>query len=142
MKLGFVAVFRDKDTNLVTTVSSRADSRFHQEKLETLKHFDNDDSYAMEFYFATTNEQLFYEMRLKSALLELRNYCEYSANYLDTIISQSYYEESKKLVDEITETLMRRVAVRCGQAIRRDIDVTDELAIHCYNWRQQKLNRI
>ena len=88
----------------------------------------------------TTDEELFYKSILKSAVLVLRCTTKYYNDYLQErmgFVPDDVLAETQRLQDDYLETLMRRVARRVRWCLNRDIEVTDELAISCYNFARQ-----
>ena len=99
-----------------------------------------DMGYKMIHCVFTTDEELFYKSILKSAVLVLRCTTKYYNDYLQErmgFVPDDVLAETQRLQDDYLETLMRRVARRVRWCLNRDIEVTDELAISCYNFARQ-----
>ena len=100
-----------------------------------------DMGYKMIYCRFTTDEELFYKSILKSAVLVLRCTTKYYNDYLQErmgFVSDDVLAETQRLQDDYLETLMRKVARRVRWCLNRDIEVTDELAISCYNFARQQ----
>ena len=99
-----------------------------------------DMGYKMIHCVFTTDEELFYKSILKSAVLVLRCTTKYYNDYLQErmgFVPDDVLAETQRLQDDYLETLMRKVARRVRWCLNRDIEVTDELAISCYNFARQ-----
>ena len=99
-----------------------------------------DMGYKMIHCMFTTDEELFYKSILKSAVLVLRCTTKYYNDYLQErmgFVPDDVLAETQRLQDDYLETLIRRVARRVRWCLNRDIEVTDELAISCYNFARQ-----
>lgn len=142
MTKGFVAIYRENETKLITSVSGKENSVFYQSKLDTLHNLESDYNYSLVSYIETTDEEVFFTKYLNAKVLELRTFTECKDRHLEKVRNEDFYEEDKEMLLELEENLMRSVAVRCGIVMRHGVEVTDELALQCYTWRQNKLNAV
>lgn len=141
-KLRTVAVYKDNSGDIQDVVLYK-DSELYDYKLQMAKDLEYR-GYKLIFYCTTTDKKLFLSMRLKSALLVLRNTQVDYNRYLEEHIGFTPVKvllETKKLQDEHIETLMRRVGRICARCIREDIEVTDELATLCCDYREREKHR-
>lgn len=86
----------------------------------------------------TTDEVIYLKSRLKARLFELRNYSSKCQEYLANRENQSnkeVYHSTLRLMTECQEILVRQVGLLVSRLLAKDVDVTDELAIICYNYR-------
>ena len=110
-----------------------------EDKMRDSKQLE-DMGYKMIHCMFTTDEELFYKSILKSAVLVLRCTTKYYNDYLQErmgFVPDDVLAETQRLQDDYLETLMRKVARRVRWCLNRDIEVTDELAISCYNFARQ-----
>ena len=114
-------------------------TNFREDKMRYSKQLE-DMGYKMIHCVFTTDEELFYKSILKSAVLVLRCTTKYYNDYLQErigFVPDDVLAETQRLQDDYLETLMRKVARRVRWCLSRDIEVTDELAISCYNFARQ-----
>ena len=114
-------------------------TEFREDKMRYSKQLE-DMGYKLIRCVFTTDEELFYKSILKSAVLELRYTTKYYNDYLQErmgFVPDDVLAETQRLQDDYLETLMRKVARRVRWCLNRDIEVTDELAISCYNFARQ-----
>ena len=114
-------------------------TEFREDKMRYSKQLE-DMGYKLIRCVFTTDEELFYKSILKSAVLVLRCTTKYYNDYLQErmgFVPDDVLAETQRLQDDYLETLMRRVARRVIWCLNRDIEVTDELAISCYNFARQ-----
>ena len=114
-------------------------TEFREDKMRYSKQLE-DMGYKMIYCMFTTDEELFYKSILKSAVLVLRCTTKYYNDYLQErmgFVPDDVLAETQRLQEDYLETLMRRVARRVRWCLNRDIEVTDELAISCYNFARQ-----
>ena len=127
-----VAVYRDED-NYVSLVCGRLNEVTDECKLYEAMGF------KFEGCVVTSDKDIFIKAKLKARLLELREYTKTIETYekehdLENLICKL----TVQLMREHEETIMRQVAICVSRCIFRDIEVTDELAIQCYNLRKAK----
>lgn len=138
-KLRTVAVYKDNSGDIQEVILYKGSSLYDY-KLQMAKDLE-DMGYKLIFYCITTDRKLFLSMQLKSALLVLRNRQVDYNRYIEERIGFTPAKvllETKKLQDEHIETLMMRVGRLCAKCIREDIEVTDELAILCCDYRERE----
>lgn len=88
----------------------------------------------------TYNEKDELECKLKCYVEDLRSYVNYGNKYMMALTEKHCEQEvldlTKKLLEEHEETLMFRVGNLVALIYHRDLDieVTDELALQCYNY--------
>ena len=91
--------------------------------------------YKVDSILATSDRGMFYKYALKARLAELRAYVQYGNELMDSITSEKVKKETRQLLNEHEETLMLNVARLTKRCIRRDIEVTDELALQCLDYK-------
>ena len=92
--------------------------------------------YKVNSLIATTDRGMFYKYALKARLVELRAYVQYGNELIESITSEKVKKETRQLLNEHEETLMLNVARLTKRCIRRDIEVTDELALQCLDYKE------
>ena len=97
--------------------------------------------YKVNSLIATTDRGTFYKYALKARLAELRAYVQYGNELMDSITSEKVKKETRQLLNEHEETLMLNVARLTKRCIRRDIEVTDELALQCLDYKETIFSR-
>ena len=137
----FIAVFREQSTGLIMSISAKEDSIFYTERLAQILETENSADYIREQLFMCTDYNLYLKKRLEVKVAELKNYTVYKERYLTehNYLSEKVFEETKTLFEEQEESLMRHVASRCGQCLRHEIEVTDEIALQCFDLRKKLL---
>ena len=136
-KMRGVAVYMNSN-NEVEEIVLRP-TEFREDKIRYSNQLE-DMGYKLIRCVFTTDEELFYKSILKSAVLVLRYTTKYYNDYLQErmgFVPDDVLAETQRLQDDYLETLMRRVARRVRWCLNRDIEVTDELAISCYNFARQ-----
>lgn len=130
MKIYKIAVSKESDGNITVTRGNYV--------TDVLK------SSQLEYFLMTSNKELYLKSLLRAYLAELRSYTEHSAKVIEHAksISARCAEETAQCYWDYEEFLMMRVGRTVGRCMRRDIPVTDEFAILCYNYRESKLERI
>ena len=139
-----VAVYRLGDGS-ITNVCFREGSSLYEDKKQLCKEYEELGAKLVSCII-TNNKEVFYKARLKAMLMELRDVAEKNRITLEEISKQDYpqevIEQTKRLIEEEERTLVMKVAVRCSSLLYRDIPVTDELALACYNYRQSWLDSV
>ena len=97
--------------------------------------------YKVNSLIATTDRGMFYKYALKARLVELRAYVQYGNELMESLTSEEVKKSTRQLLDEYEETLILRVARLAKRCMRRDIEVTDELALQCLDYRETILAR-
>ena len=87
--------------------------------------------YKVNSLIATTDRGMFYKYALKARLVELRAYVQYGNELMESLTSEEVKKSTRQLLDEYEETLILKVARLAKRCMRRDIEVTDELALQC-----------
>lgn len=135
----FVAIYKVNDT--LVNVCGRNSSDTYENRLQECKEYEEIGGKLVSCIF-TNNETVFYKARLKAMLIELKDYVKTSAEWLEYVKATStpeVVEQTEILINEHIETLMNKVAIRCSSLLLRDIPITDELALQCYDFRQKRL---
>ena len=92
---GFIAVFKEKQTGLLNTISTWDSSRFYKESLEEIAEMEANEDYINEQLFMFTDHNLF----LKKRLLPNELYQYYMRVYQhQEILVQHHIELSVKLL--------------------------------------------
>ena len=97
--------------------------------------------YKVNSLIATTDRGMFYKYALKARLVELRAYVQYGNELMESLTSEEVKKSTRQLLDEYEETLILKVARLAKRCMRRDIEVTDELALQCLDYRETTLAR-
>ena len=97
--------------------------------------------YKVNSLIATTDRGMFYKYALKTRLAELRAYVQYGNELMKSLTSEEVKKSTRQLLDEHEETLILNVARLARRCMRRDIEVTDELALQCLDYRETTFAR-
>ena len=97
--------------------------------------------YKVNSLIATTDRGMFYKYALKARLVELRAYVQYGNELMKSLTSEEVKKSTRQLLDEYEETLILKVARLAKRCMRRDIEVTDELALQCLDYRETTFAR-
>lgn len=92
--------------------------------------------YKVNSLIATTDRGMFYKYALKARLVELRAYVQYGNELMESLTSEEVKKSTRQLLDEHEETLILKVARLAKRCMRRDIEVTDELALQCLDYKE------
>ena len=92
--------------------------------------------YKVNSLIATTDRGMFYKYALKARLVELRAYVQYGNELMESLTSEEVKKSTRQLLNEHEETLILKVARLARRCMRRDIEVTDELALQCLDYRE------
>ena len=97
--------------------------------------------YKVNSLIATTDRGMFYKYSLKARLVELRAYVQYGNELMESLTSEEVKKSTRQLLNEHEETLMLNVSRLTKRCMRRDIEVTDELALQCLDYRETTFAR-
>ena len=97
--------------------------------------------YKVNSLIATTDRGMFYKYALKARLAELRAYVQYGNELMNSLTSEEVKKSTRQLLNEHEETLILNVARLAKRCMRRDIEVTDELALQCLDYRETTFAR-
>ena len=97
--------------------------------------------YKVNSLIATTDRGMFYKYALKARLVELRAYVQYGNELMESLTSEEVKKSTRQLLNEHEETLMLNVSRLTKRCMRRDIEVTDELALQCLDYRETTFAR-
>ena len=97
--------------------------------------------YKVNSLIATTDRGMFYKYALKARLVELRAYVQYGNELMESLTSEEVKKSTRQLLNEYEETLILKVARLAKRCMRRDIEVTDELALQCLDYRETTFAR-
>ena len=92
--------------------------------------------YKVNSLIATTDRGTFYKYALKARLVELRAYVQYGNELMKSLTSEEVKKSTRQLLNEHEETLILNVARLAKRCMRRDIEVTDELALQCLDYKE------
>lgn len=92
--------------------------------------------YKVNSLIATTDRGMFYKYALKARLVELRAYVQYGNELMESLTSEEVKKSTRQLLNEHEETLILNVARLARRCMRKDIEVTDELALQCLDYRE------
>ena len=128
--LKMVAVYRMKDGHISVIYSN--------EGVPTHKLKYHDDNGTLLSCVITTDEVIYLKSRLKARLFELRDYSSKCHEYLANKENQSneeVYNKTLYFMLEYQRVLINQVGILVSRLLMKGIDVTDELAIVCHNYR-------
>ena len=97
--------------------------------------------YKVNSLIATTDRGMFYKYALKARLAELRAYVQYGNELMKSLTSEEVKKSTRQLLNEHEETLMLNVSRLAKRCMARDIEVTDELALQCLDYRETTFAR-
>ena len=97
--------------------------------------------YKVDSILATSDRGMFYKYALRARLLELRAYVQYGNELMKSITSEEVKKSTRQLLNEYEETLILKVSRLAKRCMRRDIEVTDELALQCLDYRETTFAR-
>ena len=92
--------------------------------------------YKVDSILATSDKGMFYKYALKARLAELRAYVQNGNELMNSLTSEEVKKSTRQLLNEHEETLMLNVARLTKRCMRRDIEVTDELALQCLDYKE------
>ena len=92
--------------------------------------------YKVNSLIATTDRGMFYKYALKARLVELRAYVQYGNELMNSLTSEEVKKSTRQLLNEHEETLILNVSRLTKRCITRDIEVTDELALQCLDYKE------
>lgn len=136
---GVVAVYlKDDDFKEISYLST---SPIKDTLLRESKRLE-EEGYKLNSLIITNMAHTFYSARLKAILQELRHTINYYNKCLERdreTLSAEVLALTQQLQHEYEESLMRRVAMRCQRAMSVGVEVTDEIALQCLDWRNSQL---
>ena len=97
--------------------------------------------YKVNSLIATTDRGMFYKYALKARLAELRANVQYGNELMKSLTSEEVKKSTRQLLNEYEETLILKVSRLAKRCMRRDIEVTDELALQCLDYRETTFAR-
>ena len=92
--------------------------------------------YKVDSILATSDRGMFYKYALKARLAELRAYVQYGNELMESLTSEEVKKSTRQLLNEYEETLILKVSRLAKRCMRRDIEVTDELALQCLDYKE------
>lgn len=136
MKIYVIGVFQ-KD-NEVEIIHYAEGSTFSYERKEQAKHLEKD-GYKLVSSVITSDRKLFRKKMLDVRLFNLKDLVRHNMEYIkeleDRNTSQEVIDETIKIQKELEESAMKLVALAVNRCLRFDIEVTDELALMCKDYR-------
>ena len=129
--LMMVAVYRMNEGGHINVIYSDKGVPTHR-----VKYFDENGTLLS--CVITNDEVIYLKSRLKAGLFELRDYCSKCYEYLADKENQSneeVYHSTLRLMTESQEVLVDQVGLLVSRLLMKGVDVTDELAIVCHNYR-------
>lgn len=142
MKFRIVALYKNtegfyEDFNM--TINETTDEGSLYYKLRRIEDLVTS-GYILDSCFITTDEELYFKKMLESSIMVLKSTVNSYKEYLDGLKDKYTKEddkgvinETRRLQEDYEKTLMRKVGMRCSRCLNRDIEVTDELALQCYD---------
>lgn len=137
-ELGIVAIYKLSDDS-IEVISTRTNSPLYDWAMNNAKCLEMQGAKLVQCVI-TTDKVLLFKQRLKAYLLELRNLTERNNKYLQEhmgFLSLEVLCDTQKIMEELESTQMLRVASVTSRLLNMEVDVTDELALACLNYRQQ-----
>lgn len=140
MKFRIVALYKNSDgyyEDLTMVLSEHTDDYDLVLKLREIEDLHNK-NYIVDSCIITTDDNVYRKKALEASLTVLKSTVEVYKEYLDKL-KEKYGEdnevvtETRKLQESYEKTIMRQVGLKCSRCITRDIEVTDELALQCYD---------
>ena len=127
-ELRMVAVYKD-DKNYVSLVCGKLNNvTIDCQLYEAMGN-------KLEGCIITSNYETYLKAKLKARLVELREYSQRIEEYRqEHNLTNPVCQLTLQLMEEHEETLVKQVSVCVSHCNLRDIEVTDELAIDCYNY--------
>lgn len=92
--------------------------------------------YKVDSLIATNDRGMFYKYALKARLAELKAYVQYGNELMNSLTSEEVKKSTRQLLNEHEETLMLNVSRLAKRCMERDIEVTDELALQCLDYKE------
>ena len=92
--------------------------------------------YKVDSILATSDRGMFYKYALNARLAELRAYVQYGNELMKSLTSEEVKKSTRQLLNEHEETLMLNVSRLTKRCMRRGIEVTDELALQCLDYKE------
>lgn len=142
--IGIIAVFKDNGSaspemkGVTTSIVTKRGTRSYDAKCDMINTLMKDDKVDPVGFLILNDEESFYSKRLKAGLSDLQTYMEYHERYIKVLQKNNLPEETIKdiesLMTENERVLMKKVALRVSSCMIRDIEVTSDLAMECYNW--------
>ena len=135
-----VALYRDsygyyKDIRtIIDEVTNDGDMEHFLRQIEDL----HNSGYILQECFVTTDEVLYSKKLLESSIKVLTTLTKVYEEHLEELKSRPYIDEeviqqTRRLQEEQEKSQMKIVGRRCARCIIRDIEVTDEIALQCYD---------
>ena len=142
MKFRIVALYKNEEgfyEDFNMTINETTDEGSLYNKLRKLEDLATS-GYILDSCFITTDEELYFKKMLESSVLVLESTVKAYKEYLDGLKDKYTKEddrgvinETRRLQEEYEKTLMRKIGMRCQRCLNRDIEVTNELALQCYD---------
>ena len=102
-----------------------------------------EDGYTLVNALITTEKDIYLKFKLKYRVGDLRHTHKRYAEYIEDLKKKN---TPKEVIDdtiacqiEYEEVLMNQVATVVSRCMREEIEVDDELALSCYNWKQAQI---
>lgn len=129
----YVAVY--EVNGLVEAYHSNTNSPFYKQALVCMHDLENAGAKLLSC-FATNDVVLYFKARLKAQLLELRSLVDHNREQI-RVFGSSLTREEILSFQAVEQNQMFKVATTTEELFERDIDVMDELAVECFNYKQQ-----
>lgn len=87
----------------------------------------------------TTDKIIYTKTLLKARLKELRSYTQKSMELLQEqmgFVPDEVLVQTQRMIEEYEETLMFSIGCVVSRLLRAGVDVDDELALQCYEYRE------
>lgn len=96
-------------------------------------------------FIITNNKEVYLRALLKARLMELKSYTKKANERMQEqmgFVSDEVLEETQRLTEEYEKILMKGVGSIVSRLLVRGLDVEDELALACYDYKQSLCARI
>lgn len=140
MKNRIVALYKDENgyyedlRTIIDEVTNDGDMEHFLRQVEDL----HNKGYILQECFITTDEVLYAKKLLESSLKVLGALTKVYKEHLeklesDPLINEEVIKQTRRLQVDQEKTQMKVVGRRCSRCIIRGIEVTDEIALQCYD---------
>lgn len=129
-ELKMVAVYKDKDNYISLVCGKLNEVTIDCQLYEAMGN-------KLDSCIITNDHDTYLRARLKARTLELRSYTKIIEAYeKEHDLNEPIHALTVKMMRDHEKTIMRQVAINVSRCMLRDIEVNDELAIQCYNFRK------
>lgn len=131
-----VAVYELENT--IEVIRFRSDSELYDFNMSQGVQLE-EMGYNLAQLIITTNKVIYLKTLLKARLKELRSYTQKSMKLLQEqmgFIPDEVLAQTQRMIEEHEESLMFSIGCVVSRLLRAGVDVDDELALQCYEYRE------